>query len=444
MTTPAHTPVHAIGTSTGTETDLDAIRRESQTAMLAGLLGNGFDVAQLIEAAAQAGIVDHQSEALIQLLPAVALTRTAGQPNITVAEFYYETVSKLAQAASGEEKRGGGLNRTYDSYWKVMVEGWPFQKKGTLKKDGTRVGADPVPAEEKLFAGIGDMRLVDVRVSHVTEVLNTCMLRAELNAERAKVRREAKGLPVKQSKLDGAKRNAIGAMRYFFNAAIDERLLDEDHNPAQKLKKPGKSEGGRRAFTQTEYTELWSTIVSGGDDPELDTLMWETVFVTGARREGLINLNIRDLDHVRCTMWLNEKNSDVEEQPATADLLERLEDFARRRGSTTGTDPVFVFKTPEAAGRPHRITDRRFDTVHGRIQKALPWAARLGVTVHWARHHAITTVERVSGSEAVAARFARHSDKTVTANYDKASGEEVCAAVAAMTGTVHPHAAEGW
>jgi integrase len=442
VTTPLVAP--AATSAPGTDAHLDAARREGQTAMLAGLLSSGFDIEQLIQAAAQAGILDHQSEALIELLPAVALTHTAGRTNITVAEFYTETVSKLAKAASGEEKRGGGLNRTYDSYWKVMVEGWPFQKKGTLKKDGSRVGADPVPAEEKLFAGIGHMRLVDVRVSHVTEVLNTCMVRAELNAERAKVRREAKGKPVKQSKLDGAKRNAIGAMRYFFNAAIDERLLDEDHNPPQKLKKPGKSEGGRRAFTQTEYSELWSTIVSGGDDPELDTLMWETVFVTGARREGLINLDIRDLDHVRCTLWLNEKNGDVEEQPVTADLLERLEDFARRRGSTSGTDPVFVFKTPQANGRPHRITDRRFDTVHARIQKALPWAARLGVSLHWGRHHAITTVERVSGSEAVAARFARHSDKTVTATYDKATGSEVCAAVAAMTGTVHPLAEEGW
>ncbi|CAM3734446.1 tyrosine-type recombinase/integrase [Nocardioides zeicaulis] len=420
--------------------------RDSQTTMLAGMLGaSGFDVEQLIQAAALAGIVDSQSQTLIDLLPEVALNPAqGGERTPTVAEFYEQTVTKLAVAASGEEKRGGGLNRTYESYWKVMVEGWPFQKKGTLKKDGTRVGADPVPAIEKLYEGIGHMQLADVRVSHLKEVVDVCMRRAELNAERAKLRREATGLPVAQSKLDGAKRNAVGALRYFFNAAVDERIIDRDHNPAQSLKKPGKSDGGRRSFTQTEFADLWSTIVSGGDDPELDTLMWETVFVTGARREGLMNLDLRDLDHVRVSLWLDEKNGDVEEQPATADLLERLEDFARRRGATQGSDPVFAFKTTDRSGRPRRITDRRFDTVHRRIQKSLPWAARLGVTLHWARHHAITTVERVSGSEAVAARFARHKDTTVTANYDKATGAEVCAAVAAMTGTVHPLAIEGW
>jgi integrase len=418
--------------------------RDSQTAMLAGLLGNGFDVSQLVQAAALAGIVDTDSQALMDLLPGIASVRHPGASTTTVAEFYAETVSKLAVAASGEEKRGGGLNRTYDSYWKVMVEGWPFQKKGTLTKSGARVGADPVPVEEKLFAGIGDMRVSDVRVSHLTEVLNWCMRRAELNAERAKLRRDAKGLPVAQSNLDGARRNAVGAMRYFFNAAVSEHVIEHDRNPATRLKKPGKGHGNRRAFTQPEYSELWQTIVSGGDDPALDALLWETVFITGARREGLINLSLRDLDSERCSLWLDEKNGDVEEQPATHDLLERLIAFANSRGSVDGPDPVFAFKTKDARGRPRRITDRRFDTIHARIQKALPWAARLGVTMHWGRHHAITTIERVSGSEAVAGRFARHKDTTVTSNYDKATGSEVCAAVAAMTGTVHPLAVEGW
>jgi integrase len=418
--------------------------RDSQTAMLATMLGNGFDISQLVQAAALAGIVDADSEALVELLPSVANVRHAASSTTTVAEFYAETVSKLAIAASGEEKRGGGLNRTYDSYWKVMVEGWPFQKKGTLTKSGARVGADPVPPEEKLFPGIGDMRVADVRVSHLTEVLNWCMRRAELNAEWTKLRREAKGLPVAQSNLDGARRNAVGAMRFFFKAAVAEHVIEQDRNPAPTLKKPRKGHGNRRAFTQTEYSELWKTIVSGGDDPALDALLWETVFVTGARREGLINLSVRNIDLARCTLWLDEKNGDVEEQPATHDLLTRLLAFAESRGSVEGPDPVFAFKTLDSRGRPRRITDRRFDTIHARIQRALPWAARLRVTVHWGRHHAITTIERVSGSEAVAGRFARHKDTTVTANYDKATGSEVCAAVGAMTGTVHPLALEGW
>lgn len=421
----------------------DAVRA-SQTQMLAGLLGQGMTVEQLVEAAALAGLVDAHAEPLLELLPSVAAAGTAHRPNVSVAEFFTQTVSMLAVAASGEEKRGGGLNRTYSSYWRILVEGYPFQKKGVATKDGSRVGADPVPAEEKLFDGLGHMRVADVRVKHLQEVLNWCLVRAQMNSEWAKARKEKRGLPAPQSNLDGARRNAVGAMRYFFNAAVDDHLIEVDRNPAVKLTKPAKAVGRRRSFTRDEYTQLWQTIVSGGDDPELDALLWETVFVTGARREGLINLSLRDLDHVRCTLWLDEKNGDVEEQPATSSLLERLDGFARSRGSVHGADPVFVYRRPGPGGRPRRLTDRRFDTVHRRIQDSLPWAGRLGVTVHWGRHHAITTVERLAGSEAVSGRFARHKDGTVTRNYDKASGEEVCAAVAAMTGTVHPLAHGGW
>ncbi|MGD5408104.1 hypothetical protein QUS89_22695, partial [Xanthomonas citri pv. citri] len=133
--------------------------------------------------------------------------------------------------------------------------------------------------------------------------------------------------------------------------------ITQSRDISQRLAKPGKKPSSRRAFTRTEYSELWATVVSGGDDPELDALLVETVLVTGARREGLLNLNLNHLDAVRVSLWLDEKNGRVDEQPATADLLRRLAAFAHSRGSTHGSDPVFCFRDSiGGAGRPHRIS----------------------------------------------------------------------------------------
>jgi len=90
-----------------------------------------------------------------------------------------------------------------------------------------------------------------------------------------------------------------------------------------------------------------------------------------------------------------------------------------------------------------RITTRRFDTLHQRIQKGAPWADKVGLTIHWLRHHAITQVQRIS-RDAVAARYARHAGTGVTGTYTKASGEDVCRAVSVMTGTDHPLQYAGW
>ncbi|SDS83615.1 Integrase [Nocardioides scoriae] len=362
----------------------------------------------------------------------------------TVAEFYARVVTPVARAASGAEKRGGGLFRTYDSYWKVLVSGYPYQRCGVATRSGDIVGGDPVPPDERLYDGLGDVKLTDVHYSDLVKWLGWCRVRAELAEHKASLRRERRGLTVRHSDQEGAVRNAVGAIRYFFTQAVLDGQLPADSDVSQRLRKPGKRPSTRRAFTASEYEELWRVVSSGGDDPELDSLLLETVLVTGARREGLVNLNCNHLDYQRVTLWLDEKNGRVSEQPVTTDLLRRLSVFAASRFSATGTDPVFSFKDAITDRRPHRITDRRFDTLHKRIQRELGWADRLGVTLHWARHHAITTVERVS-SEAVAARFARHTAQGgVTRTYDKASGEEVCAVVGWMTGTEHPLAGGGW
>lgn len=390
----------------------------------------GVDLATVLQAADSAGVPISTNQ----------VERASGA---SVAEFYAENVVPVIHRQSDDEPRGGGSFRTYDSYWKVMVHGYPYQRAGVATRTGATVGGDPVPPEERLYPGLGDKPLVDVTYKDLVELVNWCRVRAELAAHWSTLRREEAGRSIRRFDQDGAVRNAVGALRYFYDQAVLAGVVAAHRNIAQRLNKPGKHPSPRRAFNATEYDELWTTITTGGDDPELDALIVETVLVTGARREGLLNLSRRDVDTIRATVWLDEKLGRPEEQPATPDLCRRLLEFATSRGATRPQDPVFCYKDSLARGIPHRLTSRRLDTLHTRIQTSLPWADRLGVTIHWFRHHAITTVERAT-SEAVAARFARHHDGGVTRTYDKATGEEVCAAVALVTGKAHPLADGGW
>lgn len=428
----------------------DRTSPNAQTLMLANMLdGAGVSLRQLLEAASLAGLVQPgvpSSDGIAPVsLPPVLRSHGSGTSacGVTVRAFYEETVAPIARAASGAENRGGGMFRTYEPYWKMLVYGYPYQRTGSMTRDGDRVGADPVPSDELLYPGMGGRLISDLRFKDLDELVGWCKIRAQLAAHRSQLFRERRGRHVHHTDQSGAERNAVGALRYFFKQAIRDGQISADKNLALQLKKPGKKPSNRRALTASEYAEVWEVIASGGDDPELDCLLAETILITGARREGLINLNLSDLDDVRVTIMLDEKGGHVVEQPATLDLIVRLRDFARRRGSVHATDPVFCYLDSVRRGRPHRLTSRRFDNLHNRIQEALPWADRVGFSCHWLRHHSITAAERLS-SEAVAAAFARHAARGVTGDYDKASGEEVCAVVGLMTGTEHPLAAGGW
>jgi len=374
---------------------------------------------------------------LEQLRSAVVPSGSGPASALTLAEFYAQTVAPMARSVRGNEDRGGGTFRTFEPYWRLLVEGYPYGRK--IAGRHTRVD---VPADERLYPGCGDKPVRDVTRADVAEAVRWAVTRATLDHHWKTTRREDKDRYVRPSNQHGARRNAVGAYRYLVQAARQEQLLPLGYDPTAGIYKPPRSTGRRRAFTAAEYQELWTTVITGGDDPELDGFLVETVAVTGARREGLLNLRLRSLDPLRATIWLNEKGDRLEEQPATVDLVNRLDAFARRRGATKPSDPVFCY-LDSTAEHVHALTSRRFDTLHQRIQRDVAWADSLGVTLHWFRHHAVSVVERVS-SGATAARFARHRPRTVTDEYTTASMEEVCRAVAAITGTTHPLQDGGW
>lgn len=154
--------------------------------------------------------------------------------------------------------------------------------------------------------------------------------------------------------------NAVGAWRWLFRYAELNRHLYKGHNPAAELEKPTRIDGTRMAFTEMQLEQVLGIASGTGDDPELDTLICETILVTGARREGLLNLDMDYMDREECVFWLDEKFGKKVPQPVPDWLFDKVWDFAISRGARAGSDKVL--RKRGANGKPAApIADRRSD-----------------------------------------------------------------------------------
>ena len=185
--------------------------------------------------------------------------------------------------------------------------------------------------------------------------------------------------------------------------------------------------------------DFWSIVRSTGNDPELDWMICQTILISGARREGLLNLTLGWIDRDQCTIKLDEKFDKKVDQPVPDWFVHMLHDFAASRGATHPNDKVFR-QLKSADGSPGRpITSRRLDNLFQRVQSLLAWADRDQITAHTLRHHAIGLVERHAGRQ-VASAFARHEPEDTSGLYGRASREEVAQAVINIHGGRHPWA----
>lgn len=234
----------------------------------------------------------------------------------------------------------------------------------------------------------------------------------------------------------GAQRSAIEAARAFFNVAIKDGLLRD--NPARLVKLPPRKPAQARAANDAQLAELWEAVISGGDDPELDALIVWFHLETGARRGGGVSLTRADLGLTNRETRLHEKGGTVVDQPVSMRLLRALDLHSRSRGSSTPDGPVFVQKRRASDGSPRGITKSRYGTLTRRIRREVPWARERGWHPHDLRRTAITAIERLSGSTAVARLFARHAAMSTTDGYVPATPEEVRAAVDIWAGG-HEH-----
>jgi integrase/recombinase XerC len=241
----------------------------------------------------------------------------------------------------------------------------------------------------------------------------------------------------------GAAENAISALRWLFKRAMLEDLAS--HNPASTVAKPARAQSPRQALTATQLAELFQVSATGGNDPALDSLLTRFFVESGARREGVLALRLRDIDPERCTVLLREKfDKNGTEQPVSPSTIAALTAFAAQRGSVGPNDAVFRYKPARGKTVGTPLTRRRFNTLADRWQNTLPFAARQGVSPHTLRHTAIGMVETAT-SFAIARAFARHhSTKEVTTTYLQRNVHDVAYAVELLTGEEHPLSKDRW
>lgn len=156
---------------------------------------------------------------------------------------------------------------------------------------------------------------------------------------------------------------------------------------------------------------------------------------TGARRGGAFELRVRDLHHDAREVALFEKGDIERKQPCSTALLAALAALATQRGATEPGDHVFQYlpltrKDPE----PRPLTKKYVEQLLTRIRQELPWGRGVWLRMHDLRHTAITNIERISGSTAVARLFAGHADRQTTDTYDRATERELRAAVDVWAG----------
>lgn len=224
----------------------------------------------------------------------------------------------------------------------------------------------------------------------------------------------------------GALASFIHASRSFYKAAVNDGVLAS--NPALALELPRRQRSVRRALTEWELNEVYDCVINHSGDATLDLLLLDFHRETAARRGGAIALRNSDLRPDRPSVLLREKGGHEREVPASPDLLIRMSALAAGRGATDPDGSVFRYRN----GTP--LTRRRYNTVFDLVQRHLPWARRLGVSIHWLRHTTLTDVSNAAGIR-IAAAYAGHEERSVTDHYTKPAFEDLQQAHGRIFGT---------
>ena len=322
-------------------------------------------------------------------------TSTTGQAVVTVAQHAASFLARLTD----------GTRRTYRAPILRLVFGAEF-----VGRRGAKGKYDLDEAKRVLDAG-DEFEFPDGALGS----LPVCRVKVlDLSAVVAGIRRLAP-----PCSTNSAEEHFVRATRAFFEDALLHDLCYE--NPARRIPIPKRNGPGRMELDDAQICEIRTVVCAHHHDPALALLLIDTHEETAARRSGIIGLNLRDIDLDTRTIRLFEKGK-PREQPASAELLQRIVALASDRGSVRPDDPAFVQEKSRT-----RITGRVYDGVFSRVGNKLPWAKRRKVGSHTLRHTTLLTVRRAKG-ENVANRFAGHAPANVTEIYTKASHKEVVAA----------------
>lgn len=255
-------------------------------------------------------------------------------------------------------------------------------------------------------------------------------------------RRATRGLAQKPADGVNAEETAVQALRSLYRAALPYLGVQRpgEATPAHGVKKPRRPGRSRRPLLDFELLELQHITATGGDDPEVDELIFDYGVATGSRREGAYNQVVGRVYPGKQMVGMVDKYKVEREAPVSSELIGRLLEHARARGGAQ-CDPTSPRYRPNAPlfwfrdGSP--LTSRRFDTLHRRWQLGLEWAREERVAYHHIRHSMAAFLKSLYGPQ-YAKRYLRHADGEVTDMYGVCTELELAAAMADLLGFEHP------
>ena len=171
-----------------------------------------------------------------------------------------------------------------------------------------------------------------------------------------------------------------------------------------------------------------------------DSLLVEFGLMTGPRREGALLQTVGRLNQSTQMIGIKDKYDRVEYVPVSADLIAKIQAHAIKRGGSpcdpTSPDfdpsgPAFWMRSRWRGVDYQPLTSRRFDTLHGRWQNKMAWAAQDQVGYHHIRH-TMSQILKARFGQHVAQRYLRHSDQEVTDRYGRCSDAELARALATL------------
>lgn len=196
-------------------------------------------------------------------------------------------------------------------------------------------------------------------------------------------------------------RSRIRAIRRFFAWLLEEHLID--HNPALRLKLPRKDHRPPKHNTNANLQKLLTATQDNSRDHALILFLAET----GARVQGLVNLDIADLNLEHASATVTEKYDKSRQVYLTPRTIAALQTWLRIRPATSPA----VFTSRSGC----RLTRSGVYQLLKRV------ATRAGVTdrcnPHSFRHaYARSLIENGASLETVSALMG-HSDIKITAEF---------------------------
>jgi len=198
----------------------------------------------------------------------------------------------------------------------------------------------------------------------------------------------------------------LAAIRAMYNWAIQRETHDIEHNPCIGIK-PKKESARERFLADAELTRLFKNMGKTALTADECDLI-EFILLTGCRLSEAAGAPLSEFDE-DAALWIlpesRSKNGREHRLPLSAQALALI---GRRR-----TDRAWLFPLDDK--RPMRA-----DHIHTPLRRAIPDLKVLPFTPHDLRRTTASGVATLGASRDIVRRILNHTDRSVTAIYDRA------------------------